>query len=61
MASPTGRSAPASATISTSVPAAVDSISTVLFSVSISAITSPRATCSPTFLIQPATRPDSMS
>jgi hypothetical protein len=61
MTVPTGTSSPAASVCSTSVPADVDSISTVDFSVSISAMMSPRATVSPTFLTQAAIEPVSMS
>src|SRR3990172_1468990 len=48
MTVPTGTSAPAPWTISTSVPSSSASSSTVAFSVSTSAMTSPRSTRSPT-------------
>ena len=61
MTDPTGTSWPGARVCSTSVPPASASISTVDFSVSISASTSPRATVSPTCLIHAAMVPVSMS
>src|SRR3990170_2754793 len=54
MTVPTGTSAPAPWTISTSVPSSSASSSTVAFSVSTSAMTSPRSTRSPTRFVQSA-------
>src|SRR5262249_35099091 len=58
---PTSASDPAPHRISTSVPEAIASISTVVLSVSISAIGSPRSTVSPTCFSHEPTLPLSMS
>src|SRR6266508_4954349 len=61
MTAPTATSAPTGCTISTSLPAVSASISTAVLVVSISAMTSPRRTVSPTFFVHEEMRPKSMS